>query len=149
MRRVIALVLIISVGLAILGTSLLRPSTDTVAGSCRAEALQAGQRSITEQTAALSAQDFVRARTYSSTIFRDNVSAQAFAGIIANRYAFLMRDPGITFEQCDQDASDRVRILVSFRVSGVDHPLEYVLVNESQGWFIDGATDAAPRSLAV
>lgn len=149
MRRLIALVVLISVGLAVLGTSIMGPRLGVVAGSCVPGDFQSSQRAITEQTAALSARDFRSARNYSSKSFRENVSEDQFIGIIAQQYTFLLRNPRITFDQCDQQGPKQMFVVASFDVAGVGTQLRYVMVNEANGWFVSAAEATRPRSLSA
>jgi hypothetical protein len=134
-------------GLAVLGSSLIRPRTDVYTGSCPPGDFRSSQRTITEQTAALSAQDFAQARNFSSQNFRANVSEEQFVGIIAGQYGFLLRDPVITFDQCDQETTNQMRVFASFMVGGVGTQLEYVMVYEADGWYVNAAETTRARSL--
>lgn len=149
MRRLIAVVLIISVGLAVAGTYVIRPQSDVVQGSCSPADLRGIQQTITGQTEAISAQDFRSARTFSSESFRSNVTERQFAAIIASGYAFLLESPVITFDACEQAGPGRVDVLASFDVDGTANRLRYAMVTEGGAWRINAASDANPRNLAT
>jgi hypothetical protein len=146
-RRIIAIVLIVSVGMAVAGTYVIRPQADVVQGSCAPADLRGIQQAITGQTEALSAQDFRRARSFSSASFRSNVTERQFVAIISSGYAFLLESPVITFDACEQAGPGQINVLASFDVNGDANRLRYAMVTEDGGWFINAAADANPRNL--
>jgi hypothetical protein len=148
-RRFIAIVLIISVGLAVAGTYVIRPQTNIVQGSCTPTDLRDIQTAITGQTEALSAQDFQRARSYSSASFRLSVTEQQFVTIISSGYPFLLESPSITFDTCDEAGPGQIDVFASFDVNGQTNRLRYVMVIEDGTWLISAATNANPRTLST
>lgn len=138
-----------SVGLAVAGTYVIRPQTNIVQGSCTPTDLNGIQAAITAQTEALSAQDFQRARSYSSTSFRLSVTEQQFVSIVSSGYPFLLESPDITFDTCDEAGPGQIDVFASFDVSGNANRLRYVMVSEDGNWFISAASNANPRTLAT
>ncbi len=149
MRRFIAVVLIISVGLAVAGTYVIRPQTNIVQGNCTPADLRDIQAAITGQTEALSAQDFQRARAFSSESFRMSVTEQQFVSIVSSGYSFLLQSPNITFDTCDEAGPGQIEAFASFDVNGEANRLRYVMVSEAGGWLISAAANADPRTLAT
>jgi hypothetical protein len=146
-RRLIALLVLVSMGLAVLGSTLIQPIAVDSAGTCPPGDFRSSQRTITEQTAALSAQDFRTARSFSSQRFQTNVSEEQFIGIIAGQYDFLLRSPAITFDRCDRITANELRIAASFLIGGVGTQLEYVMVYETDGWYVNAAENTQARRL--
>lgn len=137
MRRLIAVILIVSVGFTIVGGYLIRPQSSAV--NCPQSAFTASQRTITAQTEALSAQDFASARQWSSESFRSRVSEGQFARIIGAEYDILLRAPRISFDGCEQLQSDQLVVLVTFDADGDSRQLGYEMIAEGNGWFIQSA----------
>lgn len=153
MRRFIAIVLIFSLGAALAGTYLTRPSDSPSAtltsGNCSARDLVAIEQGITNQTASLSAQDFQRALTYSSDSFRSRISESQFARIISSGYDFLLQNPKITLESCNQNGDGQIVVSASFDTGSDVVRLTYAMTNERNGWFIDSASRPGNDQLAV
>lgn len=149
MRRVIALVLIIAVGLAIGGTYLTRPAPVAQTSDCPSDALRASQQVIVKQTQAMSAQDFQTARGYASRMFQEAVSLPRFTDIISNDYAYLLASPQITFDACTPVTQVDLLVTATFTLEGVTHKLDYAMTNEQGGWFINGASSRESRTLAA
>ena len=151
MRRFIAVVLIFSVALAIVGTYISRPpqTQSLVAGNCLPTDSRAIQRTIIEQTRAMSSQDFQLARSYASDSFRSRISEMQFARIISQGYEILLQDPRVTFNSCEQFDDQLVRVSATFNVGGETVDLQYTLINESSGWFIDSASRPGNNTLTV
>lgn len=152
MRRLIALVLVAAIALAIAGSYLVRPQQPMASGDCPMSEVRQTQQVITEQTRAMTAQDFAAARQYATQAFRDNVTEQQFADIIASDYAFLLQDPQIVFTACESYGPGLLLISADFLVGlgeGEEHQLDYAMVNESGDWFINSASNPRLRSLAA
>lgn len=149
MRRVIALVLVASIALAVAGSLLVQPQEQVAMGSCPTGEVRQSQQVISEQARAMSARDFASARQLATQAFRDNVSERQFAGIIASDYNFLLRDPRITFVSCEVFAPDFLLISARFNVEQEEHQLEYSMINEAGGWFVNSASNPKLRGLAV
>jgi len=152
MRRLIALVLVAAIALAIAGSYLAQPQQPLASGDCPRGEVQQTQQVITEQTRAMTAQDFAAARQYATQAFRDNVTEQQFADIISSDYAFLLQNPQITFTACESYGPGLLLISADFRVDlgdGAEHQLDYAMVNESGGWYINSASNPKLRSLAA
>jgi hypothetical protein len=151
MRRFIAVVLIFSVALAIVGTYVSRPpqTQSLVAGNCLPADAQAIQRAIIEQTQAMSSQDFQLARSYASNSFRSRISEMQFARIISQGYEILLQDPRVTFNSCEQVDDQLIRISATFNVDGETVELQYLMINESNGWFIDSASRPGDSALTA
>ena len=109
------------------------PTTD-----CDPEVRVNVQDTIRAQQQAFSDLDFDRARSFASDSFRSDVTTDDFAYIIRREYAFLLGDPTITFEACVQ-VSDVAVIRVLVQDLPPEQSMVYRLVQENDGWFIDGA----------
>ncbi len=151
MRRIIAVVLIFSVALAIVGTYISRPpqSQSIVAGNCQPADARAIQQTIIEQTRAMSSQDFQLARSYASNSFRSRISEMQFARIISLGYEVLLQDPQVTFNSCEQVDDQIIRVSATFNGGGEAVELQYAMVNESNGWYIDSASRPGNSTLTV
>jgi hypothetical protein len=136
-RRLIAVILIVSVGFTIAGGYFIRPQTSAV--NCPQSAFTASQRSITAQTEALSAQDFAAARQWSTESFRTRISEGQFARIIDAEYGILLRAPRITFDGCEQVQNDQLVVIATFDADGNRRQLGYEMIAERNGWFIQSA----------
>lgn len=149
MRRIIALVLIFSVGMTVAGTYLSRsPQTESL-GNCSAQDLIAVQQSISNQTQFLSAQDFGQAMSYASDSFRSRISENQFARIISIGYEFLLQNPAISFDSCNQDSGNRIVISASFDSGAEVMQLKYFMIKERNGWFIDSAGRSGDETLTI
>lgn len=151
MRRAIAVLLIIAVGLAVGGTYFIAPTPtpDANVAACPAGDLLQAQTAIVDQTRAMSAQDFDTARGYASQAFQNAVTVAQFADIISNDYAYLLQNPQITFDDCAVIDAAGLLVSASFIVDGTTYPIDYALVNERGGWFINVAASQESRTLAV
>ena len=149
MRRIIAIILIFSMALAIGGAYLVRPAEQVIAGECPVAELRETQRTIEAQTQLISAQDFPSARGYATQGFQTAVSDEQFAAIIARDYPFLLRNPKVTFTMCEFFGPQYLLVTVSFDVDGEQHQLDYAMINEQGGWFINSATTTARGTLAI
>ena len=151
MRRAVAVLLIIAVGLAVGGTYFVtpRPASDVTATSCPDDDLRQAQSVIVDQTRAMSAQDFATARSYASQAFQNAVSVAQFADIISNDYAYLLQNPQITFDDCSVIDAQGLLISTTFIVDGTTHNVDYALVAEQGGWYINVAASQESRTLAV
>lgn len=157
MRRFIAIVLVFSLGVALAGTYFSRPSSGPSAnssvilssGNCSTQDLIDIEQGIVNQTESLSAQDFQRALTYSSDSFRSRISESQFARIISLGYEFLLQDPDITLESCDQSGDGQIVVSASFDTGSDVVRLTYYMTNERNGWFIDSASRPGNEQLTV
>jgi hypothetical protein len=93
---------------------------------------------ITSQLAAFARSDFAGARKFASRGFQSSIGEEAFQAIIEGQFAFLLDEPAVEFRECEQIDS-LAQILVGI---GTADPvtLRYRLVQEPEGWRIDGAT---------
>jgi type 1 fimbria pilin len=152
-RRFIAIVLIFSLGVALASTYFTRPSdipsASVIPGNCSTRDLIAIEQGITSQTESLSAQDFQEALTYSSDSFRSRISESQFARIISVGYSFLLENPSITLESCDQNAAGQITVSASFETGSDVVRLTYAMTNERNGWFIDSASRPGNNQLTV
>ena len=151
MRRAIAILLIIAVGLAVGGTYFITPTPapDVNVAACPADDLRQAQTVIVDQTRAMSAQDFVTARGYASQAFQNAVTVAQFADIISNDYAYLLQNPQITFDDCAVIDAAGLLVRASFIVDGTTYAIDYALVNEQGGWYINVAASQESQTLAV
>lgn len=149
MRRFIAIVLIFSLGVAIVGTYISRPPDTVTAGNCSAQDLLSVQQSIANQTRSLGAQDFGQAMSYSSDSFRSSISESQFARIISVGYEFLLQNPEISFDSCDQNTDGQIVISAFFDTGSDVTRLTYFMINEKDGWFIDSASRPGNDQLTV
>ncbi len=140
MRRFIAIVLIFSVGITIAGTYVSRSPQTVTSGNCSATDFATAQQSIASQTQSLSAQDFGQAMSYSSDSFRSRISESQFARIISLGYEFLLQNPNISFDSCNQNSGGFIVMSASFDTGSEVVRLTYSMVNERNGWFIDSAS---------
>jgi hypothetical protein len=93
---------------------------------------------ITSQLAAFARSDFAGARKFASRGFQSSVGEEAFQAIIESQFAFLLEEPAVEFRECEQIES-LAQILVDIRAADPT-TLRYRLVQEPEGWRIDGAT---------
>jgi Domain of unknown function (DUF4864) len=151
MRRAIAVLLIIAVGLAVGGTYVITPASrpDVIRTACPSDDLRQAQTVIVEQTRAMSAQDFVTARGYASQAFQNAVTLEQFADIISNDYTYLLQNPQITFNDCAVIDAAGLLVSASFVVDGTTHVVDYALVDEQGGWYINVAASQESQTLAV
>lgn len=112
------------------------PSTGSIPGNCVPEIATVTQNVIEDQLAAFGNEDFELARSFSSRIFRSNVTTDAFDRTIRADYAFLLSNPIPDYQECLLTDNSRVGMTVSFENAP---SVLYQLVNEDGGWRIDVA----------
>lgn len=149
MRKVISVILILSVGAAVGGTYLLASPQTVTSGNCSAQDLVTVKQNITKQTQLLSEQDFGQAMTYSSDTFNSSISESQFARIISSGYEFLLQNPKIIFKSCNESSEGQIVILATFTTESDVVELSYSMVNERDSWFIDSASRPGNDQLAV
>ena len=105
-------------------------------GTCPDEVRDGVQATITAQQRALADGDFARARGFASAGFQQMVDVEDFERIIASGYAFLLDDVTLSFAACESSEG-----LAQIEVdAGADRRMVYRLIEESEGWRIDGAS---------
>lgn len=118
-------------------------STIAGLGTCDDTTVDAIQGTITQQQAAFGKRDYAGARALASERFRSTVAPEQFEVVIEGAYGFLIDDPSITFGPCTQEGDSA---LMTVEVAGDPAVLmEYRMVNERGGWFIDAAGVAGTR----
>ena len=150
MRRVIIVVLVIAIAVAVAAIYFVQSQSEPMSRDCLPDDVQQAQQVITEQTQAMTAQNFAGAREFGTKDFRDNVSDQQFAEIITSDYAFLTENPQITFTACASYGPGLVLISARFNLDDdTVHQLDYAMVNEFGGWFINSASNPNLTSLTA
>jgi len=150
MRRVIVLVLVVAIAIAVAIVYFVQSEPTATSRDCLPDDVQQTQQVITEQTQAMTAQDFAVAREFGTKDFRDNVSDQQFADIIKADYAFLTENPQIVFTACESYGPGLVLISARFTLGdNTVHQLDYAMVSEFGGWFINSASNPNLNSLTA
>jgi hypothetical protein len=149
MRRLIALVLVAAIALAIAGSYLVQPQPSIASGDCSRDDVRQAQQVIIGQTRAMSDRDFGSARQFATQAFQDKVTEYQFADIITADYPFLMRNPLITFTTCESYGPGLVLMSVTFNLDAEEHQLDYAMVSEAGGWYINSASNPRLRNLAA
>lgn len=111
---------------------------------CEDVMFEQAQGTIRAQQGALANSDFDAARAYASRQFRSTVTVEQFQEIIEGSYAFLLEDPALSFAACQRHGDSA---LLRVEVAGSPATIMvYVVVLESDSWFIDAASIAETRN---
>ena len=110
------------------------------------EAVETGMsETISSQTRAFSEDDFELAYSYASPNFQSSVNLRSFVAIIAGSYGPLISSSSLSFSDCLMDPEQSFGLIeVNFVQSGENvYALRYVMVDTSEGWRVEGASNLA------
>lgn len=101
------------------------------------------ERTIRAQTEAFSDGDYAEAYAYASESFQSSVPLLAFEQIIRGSYGPLVISAELRFGECLADAKQGTGTIdARFSNNGTEVVgLKYVMVEESAGWRVDGASN--------
>lgn len=101
------------------------------------------ERTIQAQTEAFSDGDYAEAYAYASESFQSSVPLVVFEQIIRGSYGPLVISAELRFGECLVDNEQSTATIdARFSNDGVDVVgLKYVMVDESAGWRVDGASN--------
>ncbi len=119
------------------------PTPDTGLVACTPDQRSGMERTVRAQTEAFSDGDFEEAYAYASSSFQASVPLMAFEQIILGSYGPLVISADLRFGEClvaSEGASGTID--ARFSNNGTDVVgLRYVMVDETAGWRVDGASN--------
>ena len=119
------------------------PTPDTGLVACTPDERSGMERTVRAQTGAFSDGDFEEAYAYASSSFQASVPLVAFEQIILGSYGPLVISADLRFGEClvaSEGASGTID--ARFSNNGTDVVgLRYVMVEETAGWRVDGASN--------
>jgi len=111
--------------------------------ACTPDQRSGMERTVRAQTEAFSDGEFAEAYTYASSSFRSSVPLMAFEQIILGSYGPLVISADLRFGECLVESEGATGTIdARFSNNGTDVVgLRYVMVEETAGWRVDGASN--------
>jgi hypothetical protein len=119
------------------------PQAENVPVACSQSTQAAVEQIVNSQTQAFAKNDYELAYSFASPSFRSSVSLNGFVAIIAGSYGPLIESSKLRFSDCLENSNGGFALIdVSFLQGGdFVYALRYLLVETSDGWRVDGASD--------
>jgi hypothetical protein len=119
------------------------PQSETVPVPCEQSTQEAIEITVNSQTQAFAQDNFELAYSFASPSFRSSVSLDGFVAIIAGSYGPLIESSELRFSDCLANSNGGFALIdVSFLQAGdFVYALRYLMVETSDGWRVDGASD--------
>lgn len=119
------------------------PQAEIVPVACGAATQAEVEKTINAQTQAFAQDNFELAYSYASPSFRSNVSLNGFVAIISGSYGPLIESSELRFSDCLANPNGGFALIDVNFLQGGDfvYALRYLLVETSDGWRVDGASD--------
>lgn len=119
------------------------PQSETIPVACEPSVQEAVEMTVNSQTQAFAQSNYELAYSFASPSFRSSVSLNGFVAIIAGSYGPLIESSELRFSDCLANPNGGFALIdVRFLQAGdFVYALQYLMVETSDGWRVDGASN--------